>query len=112
MFRLIDIEIAISKHVCGLREREKSTISVARKLQASPSLEGDSQIGIILFVGVATEEGWDYQSIMDHISIESKKEYDYKLAKYLKVIQINDRFKNKVHLIKNYLKFYGKRTRI
>ena len=94
------IKEAVSKNVSSPRKGEK--FKVTRILRASAILEEDSQVGIVLFVGVSDEKGFNETQICDYLCIE-KEEYAYKLKKYNQKKKLNKRFQNKIKLIKNYL---------
>ena len=107
---LYALHVAVEKNTCRPKQKEAKEITVKRKILASPSMEGDSQIGMILFVGVAHEMGYNKLAIKNYLSIEFDGEFDYKLRKYkAKLDDAKDdkvsRFRNKVILIKNHLRF-------
>lgn len=101
------LELAILKNTSRPRPEELKKITIHRKIQCSPNLEGDSQVGMILFVGLATMLGKRIKDIMSHVSIEFDKEFNYKLAKFYKLMGTNQRFANKVLLVQNYIRHYG-----
>lgn len=121
---------ATKKNICKPRETEIQEYTVDKLIRASGELEGDSQVGMILFIGVARDFGISTVEIIDFLGIE-KEEYIYKLQKYqgksLKFNKIStnlqnyqeesedwntSRFKNKVLLIKNFLYFYARQHKI
>lgn len=102
---LFDLHEAVSKQICRPKDSERRHITVDRQLQASPAMEGDSQIGLILFVGLAGELGLDPREAMEFVGIESKSEYNYKVSKYKTLSKAGGRFAVKKRLILNYLKY-------
>jgi hypothetical protein len=116
---LHDVHEAVLKNTCRPAEGEEYEFS--RFIRCSPNAEGNSQIGTILFVGVAQSYRFTAGDIMGFSGLE-RAEYDFKLAAY-KEAQIraalaqkyhkldaweNDdvRFINKIKLIKNWLHFH------
>lgn len=102
------IQEAISKNICLPDHDEQNDPTMPRILQASPKREGDSQLGLILFIGVSNEYGYTFGDIVSIIPLE-REEYNYKLGKYKrKAKHGEDRFINKIKLVRAYLKFrYG-----
>jgi hypothetical protein len=105
MVSLLKIQEAISKNVCPPDENEEQNFSIPKSLRASISREGDSQLAILLFVGIATDYGYSPADIKIFLNIRSE-EFKYKLSKYKRKSRSNDvRFINKILLVKNYLRF-------
>jgi hypothetical protein len=105
MFHVIE---AVRKNICAPGDDECDDYTVSRTIRASTKREGDSQLGLLLFIGVAAEYGYGYSDISSAASIEYE-EYRYKLSKFRRKSRSNDkRFLNKVKLVKNYLRLkYG-----
>jgi hypothetical protein len=100
------LEEAIIKNTCPPREGEKFTQS--KKLRVSGELEGDSQLGVLLFVGVAAKYGVPRPEVTEYIGIEVD-EHDYKINKFsIEHVAGNTRLINKTKLIFNYIKFYAR----
>lgn len=100
------VEQAVLANTCRPKASELKKITIIRKIQTSPSLEGDSQLGMILFVGVARAFfGLSQKQIMDHLSIEGGNEYEYKLGKFEELKLTSKRFFNKVCLAYNHIRF-------
>jgi hypothetical protein len=73
-----------------------------KALRVSASREGDSQVGAILFIGIATEMGYG----VDEISAFEGFEYDeirFKLSRFRDKIKSEPRFQSKVKLVRNYI---------
>lgn len=119
---------ATKKNVCEPREDE--VFNVERMIRASGDLEGDSQIGVLLFIGIARDFGINASDIIDFLGIE-KEQYQYKLNKYTeRVVKTRSlsknlgfyqeeseewntcRFRNKVVLIKTFLYFYARQSKV
>jgi hypothetical protein len=105
---MFQIQEAIKKNVCPPDESEVGDFTISRSIRASIKRESDSQLGIILFVGVSHDYGYSFGDISSIASLE-RKEYLFKLSKYKRKCKSNDkRFINKVRLVKNYLRIkYG-----
>lgn len=99
------LEEAVLKNTCPPREGEKFTQS--KKLRVSGDLEGDSQLGVMLFVGVSATFSVPRADSADYLGIEPE-EYDYKIKKYNSEIINNSRLINKSKLLLNYIGFYAK----
>lgn len=95
---------AINKNVCKPRPAELGAFTHDRWHRASPTLEGDSQIGTLLYIGVGTDLGFSKEEILDFLSIE-REEFEYKLRKYEGSLSLSDggRLGVKVRLIKNFI---------
>ena len=105
---MFQIKEAIEKNICAPGEDEQEDYTIARAIRASAKAEGDSQIGLILFVGICSELGYSYGDIASIASLE-REEYTFKISKYKHKSRSNDtRFLNKIRLVKNYLRLtYG-----
>jgi hypothetical protein len=100
------LEEAITKNTCPPREGEVFTQS--KKLRVSGELEGDSQLGVLLFVGVSAKYGVPRAETVDFLGVEVD-EYDYKINKFsIEHVAGNQRLINKTKLIFNYIKYYAK----
>jgi hypothetical protein len=87
---------------------EMKKIKVRKKILTSLKLEGDSKLGMILFVGVAESMGMNKDHVIDFLGLEFAGEYDHKLNEFSKYKthedeDIRKRFANKIKLINNYL---------
>lgn len=101
---MFEIMEAVKKNVCAPGEEEMEDYTISRCVRASTKNEGDSQVGIVLFVGIATDYNYTYSDISTIASLEFE-EYRFKLSKYKRKSRSNDtRFRNKIKLIKNYLR--------
>ena len=97
---------AIKANICEPKEKELESFTIERKLRASPSDEGDSQVGIILFVGIGTANGLSKKEIINYLDIKAN-EYAFKLKKYnekMKKSSDKNRYQIKTNLVQNYLK--------
>lgn len=105
---MFQIQEAVKKNICAPGEEELEDFTVSKYIRASVKREGDSQLGLVLFVGICTELNYTYYDIAQIASLEYEQ-YRFKLSKYRRKSRSNDdRFKNKVRLIKNYLRLkYG-----
>lgn len=105
---VFQIQEAIMKNICAPGEDEKEEYTISRFIRASTKREGDSQLGIVLFIGICTHYGYLFSDIASMASIE-REEFVFKLNKYRRKARSNDkRFVNKIKLIKNYLSIvYG-----
>lgn len=100
------LEEAILKNTCPPREGE--VCNQSKKLRVSGELEGDSQLGVLLFVGVSAAFGIPRAEATDYIGIEVE-EYNYKANKFgAERDSENTRLINKSQLIFNYIKFYAR----
>lgn len=97
---------AVVKNTCRPLPIEREAYD-PRSIRVSTLREGDSQIGIMLFVGVANELGFTAEEIMMSEGIE-KLEVDYKIEKYNEKIKYDKRFGNKRKLVRNFLKLHEK----
>ena len=98
---------------------EEENIQVQKKIMTSLKLEGDSKMGMILFVGIAQGQ-CKPSEIMDFLGIEFAEEYAHKRNEFDRYMNLPDvklgerkltkepimgnRTRNKVKLINNYLK--------
>lgn len=96
------IREAVVKNTCRPLPVEREAYD-PRSIRVSTLREGDSQIGIMLFVGVATRLGFTSEEIVMSEGIEHK-EVAYKYQKYTDKIATDKRFANKSKLVFNYLK--------
>jgi hypothetical protein len=105
---MFQIQEAIRKNICAPDEAESDDFTVSRIIRASTKREGDSQLGVVLFVGLADELGYKYHDIESIASLQ-RDEYKFKLSKFRRKSKSNDtRFLNKIKLVKNYLRLkYG-----
>ncbi len=120
---------AIIKNTVRPRPNELEKMTVSKVIRCSPEIEGDSQLGILLFCGIAhVQYGVSKNKIMDYIGVEPE-EFRFKIDKFKKnldeanklpklhanVIDVLGphqldlyKLKNKVTLINNYIKFHIK----
>lgn len=105
MFQIME---AIKKNVCAPGENELEEFTISRAIRVSTKMEGDSQLGLLLFVGTCALYGYNYPDVSAIASLEFA-EYHFKRNKFNRKLKSNDkRFLNKVKLIGNYLKLvYG-----
>lgn len=105
---MFQVQEAILKNICSPSEEEVDDYTVSRYIRASTKREGDSQVGIVLFVGICAEYKYSFADISTIASLE-REEYLFKLAKYKRKSRSNDkRFLAKIKLVKNYLRLkYG-----
>lgn len=105
---MFQIQEAVKKNICAPGEDELEDFTISRSIRASTKREGDSQLGIVLFVGICASYGYSYSDISSIGSLEFE-EYRFKLSKYRRKSRSNDkRFVNKIRLIRNYLRIkYG-----
>lgn len=99
------LEEAILKNTCPPRETE--VFNQSKKLRVSGELEGDSQLGVLLFVGISAEFSIPRTEATDYIGIEIE-EYDYKANKFKAELLVGSRLSYKTSLINNYIKFYAR----
>lgn len=100
------IKEAITKNVCHPTAGEEKRFTVSKLLRTSTSREGDSEVGLILFCGIADELGLTTDEIVIILSVDAE-EARFKIKRYSELID-EPRFKNKIKLVKNYLKLkYG-----
>ena len=113
-FQLLQlIHQAVSKNVCAPKVTEK--FSVSKQMRSSGDLEGDSQIALMLFVGVAKKSLIKKRDTIDFLGIE-EEEYDFKLDKFFDSLILSEnannildkRFFNKLTLILNYIRLHSK----
>lgn len=118
---------AVLKNTVRPRPEEEVKMTISKVIRCSPEIEGDSQLGIMLFCGVAYMfYGIPVQQIIDHLGMEPE-EFNYKVKKFIenyneasKLGKLNDttsfhvidskefdlrKLYNKVRLINNYIKF-------
>lgn len=103
------LEEAIKKNTCPPREGEHFTQT--KKLRVSGELEGDSQLGVLLFVGLSIVYRIPRAEAVDFIGIETE-EYDYKASKFITEVMTdvaqNSRIDFKARLVNNYIKIHAK----
>ena len=102
------LEEAIVKNTCPPREGE--IFYQTKKLRVSGDLEGNSQLGTLLFVGVSETFNIKRTDVVDYLGIEPE-EYDYKVREYISELGSNPvpiRLYNKSRLILNYINIYAK----
>lgn len=102
------LENAVVVNICRPDDEEIKKVALHRKIKASASMEGDSQIGLVLFIGIATNDfDQNGKEIAEYLSC-NPDEYRYKLKKYTRKLENQDpKYLAKIKLIKNYLKFNG-----
>jgi len=101
---LIGLETAIKKNVASPKPDEWEKYEFAKKLPSSPSAEGNYELGLMLFIGIAYGLGVSQEEIEMYLSIE-EAEFDFKLMAYEERNNIDPRFQTKVKLIRNYLSY-------
>lgn len=122
---------AILKNTVRPRPHEEQKMSISKSIRCSPEIEGDSQLGIVLFCGIASiHYGIPKNEIMDYLGVDSS-EFTYKVNKFIEntgsagklpqkfngaafdIISNNEidliKIRNKVKLVKNYVQFYSHR---
>lgn len=97
---------AIIKNVCKPRPNEEEKFTTPRWHRASQYYEGDSQNGIVLFIGISNGRNFPVDEVMSFLGVE-EAEYYFKLEKFQKKLKKGGRFATKVKLIENYIKFKG-----
>lgn len=102
------LENAVRANICEPTPEEKKKLSDHRRIRASGSLEGDSQIGSVLFVGIASLDfGMDREEIRSYLSL-NPKEYAFKQTKFVsKLEEQNTKYLAKIKLIKKHLMLNG-----
>lgn len=100
------IGVAVINNICKPRKEEANKFTHERWARASPMLEGDSQIGSVLFIGVAKELGYPKQVIASFLNIE-EEEYKFKLEKFKDRTAHPSRLKNKADLVRNYVRLHS-----
>jgi hypothetical protein len=101
---MLHIQEAISKNICAPDEFEEQDLTIIKSIRSSVSREGDSQLGLMLCIGLLSDFGYEPYDVMIFLNLK-REEFKYKLSKYKRKSKSNDRrFLNKVRLIKNYLK--------
>lgn len=101
---LAKLERAIRANVSPPKPEELLKYEFAKKLPASPSLEGNFEIGLILFIGIAA--GFTVgtkEAVEMYLSIDSS-ECAFKLNDYNERLEKSKRFRTKIKLILNYMK--------
>jgi hypothetical protein len=93
---------AIQVNVCKPKKSEEDKFTHDRWHRASPALEGDSQIGIMIFIGVGKDLGFTKKAISDFLSIEAS-EFEYKLQKYREgIARVDSKIFTKARLVRNF----------
>lgn len=102
------LENAVRANIYPPTAEEEAKLSDHRRIRASGSMEGNSQIGTILFVGIASLDfGMDRDDIKAYLSID-EKEYSHKQGKFMsKLSKKNRKYVAKVKLIKKHLYLNG-----
>lgn len=118
---------AVLKNTVRPRPDEEVKMTMSKVIRCSPEIEGDSQLGYVLFCGIAYMfYGLSIHQIIDHLGMEPE-EFNYKVKKFIdnyneasKLGKLNDntsfhvidsrefdlrKLYNKVRLINNYIKF-------
>lgn len=102
------LENSIQNNICRPKPHEEEKLAPTKRIRASGFMEGDSQIGLTLFVGIGTEN-WLYtkEVLTEFISI-TPEEYDYKLKKYRGHMEDkHPKYVAKTKLILNSMRFKG-----
>jgi len=94
---------AVQKNCFLPSPKEQQKFTVSRILRTSPKLEGDSEIGIILYIGIGKQLGLTPSEIQNYLCID-RKEYLYKYNQF-NILKNKARTMNKIKLITNYLKY-------
>lgn len=125
---------AILKNTVRPRPEEEDKITVSKLIRCSPQIEGDSQLGIMLFCGIASVGyGCKSNEIMEYLGIE-QNEFNYKLKKFIENYRSAQslkplhsgipfdilsgrefdlrKLKNKVSMVNNYISLYAKQHSI
>ena len=111
---LVRLERAVLANTHRPKEDEMKKIEVHKKIMTSLKLEGDSKMGMILFIGIAVRDHIPPNEIIDYLGIEFPEEFMHKLQEFDRYImapdepigpigQLGNRTKNKIKLIDNYL---------
>lgn len=126
---LLLLNEAILKNTFRPRPHEEEKMTASRIIRCSPEIEGDSQLAIVLFCGMAhIIYGISKNDILDFIGIDAN-EFNYKVNKFINNMaeassvpakvpgeafdvisnqQIDImKLRNKVRLIKSYIRFYA-----
>ena len=108
------LERAVLANTHRPKEDELKDIKVHKKIMTSLKLEGDSKMGMILFVGVANCADIPTGEIIDYLGLEFPEEFNHKLDDYHRYMTkpgepigpnniITNRTVNKTKIINNYL---------
>ena len=100
---------AVIKNTCKPTEEEEKELAPFKSLRTSRRWEGDSEMGLILFIGIANDYGIADFEISSMISVD-QDQIDWKKNLYKEVCASTTlsglRMRNKTTLVKNYLRFY------
>lgn len=100
------IREAILKNTARPTSGEEKKFTIPKVLRTSTSREGDSELGLILFCGIANELGMTIDEIVLSLSVDAA-EARFKIQKFSEMVG-DVRFDNKIKLIHNYLRLkYG-----
>lgn len=94
---------AVQKNCFLPTPKEKEKFTVSRILRTSPKLEGDSEMGLILYIGIGKLVGMTPTEIQSFLCID-RKEYMFKHNTF-RTIKREKRVATKVNLIMNYLRY-------
>lgn len=75
---------AVTANTLRPRPEEVDALMTSKMIRCSPELEGDSQIGMTLFIGISKMYGVSEKDIADFLGIEMD-ELQYKASKFLKL---------------------------
>lgn len=100
---LFQLQEAVLKNVAPPKPDELEKYRFNKMFPSSPYYEGNNELGLILFVGVAHTLGVSREEIEMFLSI-GEEEYDFKLSRFNEKIETDHRFFNKVRLVDNYIK--------
>lgn len=94
---------AVQKNCFLPTPKEKERFTVSRILRTSPKLEGDSEMGLILYIGIGKIMGMTPTEIQSFLCID-RKEYVFKQNTF-RTIKKDKRVATKIRLITNYLRY-------
>lgn len=107
---LFNLKKAVLANTCRPTPKEDAELTTDKAIRTSPSWEGDSEIGVLLYVGLAAEMGFQLGDITTALSVEHE-EAKYKINRFKEIVagenvarDVRWRLNNKIMLIKNYLR--------
>jgi hypothetical protein len=114
LFYLIESAIRANVYIV---DGKKFDLKVDRYIVSHPHTEGDSQLALILFIGISDYYGLKERDIMDKLNIEFREEFRYKLTKFKALTketanptEYQKKYMRKKSLIINYINQYENRN--
>jgi hypothetical protein len=99
--KMSHIEQAVLVNTVRPTDGDMKKIKIKKRILTSPSVEGDTKLGMALCVGFADSLKVDEEEIMSYLRIETAAEFKSRLGDFQK--QDNDKMNIKKQLVRKYL---------